>query len=254
MKAKKLQANSTSDEALIARRRLAEEHLGLVHHVARQLYNGYRADADFDEMVSAGSIGLMNAIDSFDASFGVKFSTFAAPRIRGAIQDELRRMDHVSRSVRRKLRDISTAREELTRDLGRTPERKEIAAHLGITIETLWRWEVDTEVASQVSLSAPMGHDVHGRTVSALDSLVGDTEEVVEGALNMSQESALLREALLDLKQQERTVLSLYYFEELKLAEIAVILGLTESRVSQIRTKALSKLRAELSPLRMQVA
>ena len=254
MDVKKPQTKITSGEALSTRRRLAEDHLGLVHHVARQLYTVSRADADFNELISAGSIGLMQAIDSFDESFGVKFSTFAAPRIRGAILDELRRMDHVSRSVRRKVRDVSTAREELMRVLGRMPERREIAAHLGISMETLWRWEVDTEVVSQVSFSAPMERDVRGRKLSALDSLVGDTEEVMEGALNISQESALLREAVLGLRQQECTVLSLYYFEELKPAQIAAILGLTESRISQIRSKALSKLRAELSPLRKQIA
>ena len=101
-----------------ARDRLLTEHLGLVHHVARQLSRRLAVEFDFDELVSAGTIGLMNAVDSFDPGRGLAFSTFAAPRIRGAILDELRRQDHVPRSIRRKSRDISAAREALTRKGG----------------------------------------------------------------------------------------------------------------------------------------
>ena len=98
------------DGDLAARDRLLQEHLGLVHHVARQMSKTLAADVDFDELVSSGSVGLMNALEAFDASRGLAFSTFAAPRIRGSILDELRRQDHVPRSIRRKSRDISGAR------------------------------------------------------------------------------------------------------------------------------------------------
>ena len=106
---------------IAARDRLLTEHLGLVHHVARQMSRTLAVKADFDELVSAGSMGLMAALDSFDASRGLAFSTFAAPRIRGAILDELRRQDHVPRSIRRKTREIHAARESLMRALGRAP-------------------------------------------------------------------------------------------------------------------------------------
>ena len=102
-----------------ARDTLLKEHLSLVHHVARQLSRSLAAPADFDELVSCGAIGLMNALDGFDPSRGLAFSTFAVPRIRGAILDELRRQDHVPRSIRRKTREISHARETLTRIFGR---------------------------------------------------------------------------------------------------------------------------------------
>ena len=103
-----------------ARETLLKEHLSLVHHVARQLSRSLAAPADFDELVSCGTIGLMSALDAFDVSRGLAFSTFAVPRIRGAILDELRRQDHVPRSIRRKTREIAAARENLTRIFGRT--------------------------------------------------------------------------------------------------------------------------------------
>lgn len=236
-----------------ARARLLEEHLGLVHHVARQLSRTLAARADFDELVSAGTMGLMAALDGFDPSRGHAFSTFAAPRIRGAILDELRKQDHVPRSVRRKTREIATAREALTRTLGRPPEDQELAEHLGVDRETLWRWQADVEGATHVPLDRPAGDGERGAAVS-VDQLVGGTPPDVEDRLTREQEVDHLKAALLRLKEQERVVLSLYYFEELKLHEIATVLDLTESRISQIRTKALAKLRLDLHPLREGVA
>ena len=236
-----------------ARDRLLTEHLGLVHHVARQMSRTLAVKADFDELVSAGTMGLMAALDAFDASRGLAFSTFAAPRIRGAILDELRRQDHVPRSIRRKTREIAAARETLMRTLGRAPEDKEVAEQLGIDVHTLWRWKGEVEGAHQVPLDrAPGEREQHAPSPSEV--LAHDEPSTVEDRLNHEQEMAILRTALLTLKEQERVVLSLYYFEELKLHEIATVLELTESRVSQIRSKALGKLRGELRPLREQVA
>lgn len=233
-----------------ARDALLSEHLSLVHHVAQQLARNLAADADMDELVSAGTMGLMNALENFDPSRGLAFSTLAVPRIRGSILDELRRQDHVPRSVRKKARDIGHAREALMRQLGRAPEDRELAESLGVDRQTLWRWQADVESAVQVPLerSAP---DHEGSGTSALELLAAEDEESVEDRLTREQEVVLLREALLGLKPQERTVLSLYYFEELKLAEIAEVLGLTESRVSQIRSKALGRLRESLGKVRL---
>jgi RNA polymerase sigma factor FliA len=232
-----------------AREQLLGEHLGLVHHVARQMSRSLSVDADFDELVSAGSMGLMNALDTFDASRGLAFSTFAAPRIRGAILDELRRQDHVPRSIRRKTRDVAGAREDLMRVLGRAPDDREIAMHLDIDLDTLWKWQADIEGAVHVPLerSSP---DRDGRSPAPADMLSSETEQDIEGRVNHVQEVEILREAILELKEQERTVLSLYYFEELKLHEIATILELTESRVSQIRSKAILRLRGMMMELR----
>ena len=242
---------AAGDEA--ARDKLLTEHLGLVHHVARQMSRTLAVKADFDELVSAGTMGLMAALESFDASRGLAFSTFAAPRIRGSILDELRRQDHVPRSIRRKTREIAAARESLMRVLGRAPEDKEVAEHLGVDLDTLWRWQSDIEGAHHVPLDRMPG-DRDGQAPTPLDVLASDEEGGAEHELNHKQEVAILREAILKLKEQERVVLSLYYFEELKLHEIATVLDLTESRVSQIRSKALGKLRGELKPLRERVA
>jgi len=237
----------------IARNQLLTEHLGLVHHVARQLSRTLAAKADVDEMVSAGTMGLMSALEGFDPSRGLAFSTFAAPRIRGAILDELRRQDHVPRSVRRKARELSGARETLQRIFGRPPEPKEMAEHLGVDVATLWKWEADVENAVHLPLDRQPGDSDSGMA-SPAELLADEGTPDIEEKLNHEQEVSILREAILGLKEQERVVLSLYYFEELKLHEIAGVLGLTESRVSQIRSKALTKLRGELGSLRSFVA
>lgn len=236
-----------------ARARLLTDHLGLVHHVARQMSRTLAVRADFDELVSAGTIGLMTALEGFDPSRGLAFSTFAAPRIRGAILDELRKQDHVPRSIRRKTREIAAARETLMRIMGRIPDDDELSEHLGVDRETLWRWQADVEGAHHIPLDrAPGERESHAPAPIEILSMGEDSE--IEDSINHEQEVHHLKDAILRLKEQERIVLSLYYFEELKLHEIAKVLELTESRVSQIRSKALGKLRTDLSPIRERIA
>jgi RNA polymerase sigma factor for flagellar operon FliA len=230
-----------------ARDALLRDNLSLVHHVARQLARGLASDVDLDELVSAGTMGLMSAADSFDVTRGLAFSTYAVPRIRGAILDELRRQDHVPRSVRRKTRSISTARETLTRSLGRVPEAREIAQEIGVDSGTLWRWMADVEGAVQVSLDTRAAHA--DAPLSPAD-LLGSDVELADERLTREEDVARLRDAMLGLKDQERTVLSLYYFEELKAREIAEVMGVSESRISQIRSRALAQLRDALVPAR----
>jgi RNA polymerase sigma factor for flagellar operon FliA len=232
---------------LDARDALLRENLSLVHHVARQLARGLATDADVDEMVSAGTIGLMGALDSFDTTRGLAFSTFAVPRIRGAILDELRRQDHVPRSVRRKTRSMAAACESLARTLGRAPEPREIAERLGVDVPTLWRWQADVEGAVHVPLDRSSDRD---GALPPPAELLGSGDELADERLTREEDVARLRDAMLALKDQERTVLSLYYFEDLKAREIAEVLGVSESRISQIRSKALAQLRAALAPLR----
>lgn len=232
-----------------ARDTLLRDNLNLVHHVARQLSRALAAPADFDELVSCGTIGLMSALEAFEPARGLAFSTFAVPRIRGAILDELRRQDHVPRSIRRKTRDIAHARETLTRIFGRPATDAEMAEHLGVDLVTLWRWQSESEGAVHVSLDyAASEHD--GPAGVPPDMLGTDPDSSVEDDITREQERGILKAAVHRLKDQERIVLTLYYFEELKLREIADVLDLTESRVSQIRTKALGKLRVELAHFR----
>jgi RNA polymerase sigma factor for flagellar operon FliA len=233
---------------VVARDALLQDNLSLVHYVAKQLSRSMSADADPDEMVNIGTLGLMSALESFDESRGLAFSTYAVPRIRGAILDELRRQDHVPRSIRRKTRDIAHARETLMRALGRTPRDGEVARQLGIDVETLWRWQADMERTVQVSLSTSEG-DRDESGPSPIEFL-RVTAESADERLQQEESVAALRGAILQLKDQQRTVLSLYYFEELNAREIADVLGISESRVSQIRSKALSQLRCIMRPMR----
>lgn len=228
---------------IAARDLLLTDNLSLVHHVARQLERKLSNELDHDELVSAGTLGLMAAMSSFDPDRGLAFSTFAVPRIRGAILDELRRQDHVPRSVRRKTRDITAARNALAAKLCRAPEDVEVAEALGVDVQTLWKWESDVEGAIRVPIDRPANDRGGESHTSPLDLLHTDPTEGIDEKLGREQEVTMLRDAILKLKEQERTVLALYYFEELKLHEIAEILGLTESRVSQIRSKALARLR-----------
>jgi RNA polymerase sigma factor for flagellar operon FliA len=234
------------------RQTLLREHLGLVYFVARQIARGGRGEIELDELVSAGALGLTEALDSFDSSRGLAFSTFATPRIRGAILDELRRQDHVPRSVRRKTRDLKAASDALGHD-GREPSDKEMAEHLNVDVDTVRRWQLDVEGAVRVSLDASASAADEDAPTNA-ELLAGTTDENAEDELNRQQEVDVLARALQGLSEQERLVITLYYYEDLKLHEIAIALGVSESRVSQIRTKALGKLRGDMAPLRREVA
>lgn len=231
-----------------ARQQLLTEHVRLVRFVARKVARHLPGETDFDELVSAGTLGLIQALDAFDASRGLTFSTFAAPRIRGAILDELRRQDPATRSVRRKVRDLAHAREALRQREQREPSQKEVAAHLSIDLPTLWRWETD---AMSTSFVSPTREDGKGEQ---FDALVSDEAALLDEALTQGQDAERLRLALATLGERERVVLSLYYYEELKLHEIATILGITESRVSQIRSKAIGRLRAAMGRTEAHVA
>lgn len=244
---------ATTGGDLEARQALIGEHLGLVYHVARQLCRSKQMDVELDELVSAGTIGLIEAFNNFDPGRGLAFSTFAAPRIRGAILDELRRQDHVPRSVRRRAREVHAASEALTRRLGRTPDQQQLAQAMGIDVTTLSRWQSESDNGRFIPLERTAETSPTGSRLP-MEQLIADHGEDVEDRLTLTQEVAYLRDALLTLPETERNVLSLYYFEELKLSDIAAILGVSESRVSQIRAKAVGRLRVSLGSLRASVA
>jgi RNA polymerase sigma factor for flagellar operon FliA len=185
-------------------------------------------------------LGLIEALANFDASRGLSFTTFAAPRIRGAMLDELRRLDRVPRSVRRRSRAIASATSALTGELGTAPNAQQVAVRLGVDRNTLYRWQCDSGAAQPVSLTEE----------SDADSDEASVESAVDDAMTRKQEITALRDALLALSSRERTVLTLYFYEELRLHQIAEVLGVTESRVSQIRTQAIARLRDKLGRLR----
>lgn len=231
------------------RQALLAQHVGLVHHVARQLARRLSTQAVLDELVGAGALGLVQAVDSFDPGRGLAFSTYAVPRIRGAMLDELRRMDHVPRSVRRRTREVARARQLLAGALRRAPTEAEISRYLAVPGVVLRQWELDAEGAAMASLDQPMRAPAAGQTTLG-DAITDDRVVPVDDSLTRDAELALVREAIGELREQERTVLALNFFEELKLQEIATVLGLSVCRISQIRTAALAKLRLRLRGLR----
>jgi RNA polymerase sigma factor FliA len=229
---------------------LTNQHIGLVHHVARQLARRLHDKIELDELVSAGAIGLMQAAASYQPSRGLTFSTYAVPRIRGSMLDELRRHDHMSRGARRKARAMAATRDGLLHRLGREPKAREIAAELNVTMDTLRQWELDVEGAVEVSLDVAPRALREDADVTAACAVADERTPSADDRLSQEQRVALLAVAIRGLRPQERTVLALYFYEELTLQEIAHVLGLSASRISQIRAEALGKLRQHLAHTR----
>jgi RNA polymerase sigma factor for flagellar operon FliA len=207
------------------------------------------SNAEWDDLVSAGTMGLIDAVESFDPARGLAFSTFAAPRIRGAILDELRRVDALPRSVRRKQRAIAGAEHDLAARLERTPTARETAGQLGIEVEQLHDWRRVADDRQHFSLD-----DIVRPGVSAGDSLPGITAEDIDDRVLTRQRADILQREIGRLSERDRMVLTLYYFHELKLREIGEVLGLTESRVSQIRTRALDTLKERVQHIAEEYA
>jgi RNA polymerase sigma factor FliA len=214
-----------------ARERLIVHYSPLVKFVAGRLGAGLPNSVDVGDLVGSGVFGLMDAIDRFEPGRGVKFETFAIPRIRGAILDGLRSLDWVPRSVRARSRAVQDAMSRLEATLQRSPTDDELADELGVTPDELQRWLANIAVA----------------TVGPLDHvLVTGSEPSPQAALEDVELRNSMRNEVRRLPERERTVLALYYDEGLTLSEIGEILGVTESRVSQIHTKAVLQLRSRL--------
>ncbi len=222
----------------------------LVKYVAARVAVGLPQHVDGSDLVSYGIIGLIDAIDRFDPVRQVKFETYAIPRIRGAIIDELRAIDWVPRSVRAKARAVEQAYAALEASLLRTPNDSEVAAELGISESDL------QDILRQISFVGVaaldevfmVGGDRTDRTT--LGDTIPDSTAGPVAMFEDKESKEILGQAIMQLGERERTVLSLYYYEGLTLAEIGEILGVTESRVCQIHTKAVLQLRARLSDRR----
>jgi RNA polymerase sigma factor for flagellar operon FliA len=224
---------------LDARRELLGRYLGLVHHAAREVAPRVRDAVSLDELVSAGSLGLLQALDGFDLERGLAFSTFAMRRIRGAILDDLRARDPLSRSDRAHLRRLDAAIAELEQRQGRAPTSVEVAQHLGVDEPTFHRWRERTASVGSVSLEGEPG----GRVLA---ERIGDGGgEVIHDAVEKSERRGAIQAALDALPLRERLVVARSYFEEQPLREIAKELGVTESRVCQLRAQALARLRRQ---------
>jgi len=229
--------------SLDARERLILRHFPLVKFVAGRIGAGLPASVEFDDLVSYGTIGLIEAVDRFDPKRNVKFETYAVSRIRGAILDEMRALDWVPRSVRAKNRQLEGAKSKLRADLLREPTRHELASEVGWTQHEL-RASGTGSTMSLVALEELVAHGggEDGESVTVLDRVVDDAIEDPGADVELSEMKRALLEAITDLTDREQTMISLYYFEESTLSCIGAAFGVSESRISQIRAKALRDL------------
>jgi RNA polymerase sigma factor for flagellar operon FliA len=223
-----------------ARDHLIVHYSPLVKFVAGRVGAGLPASVDAGDLVGWGVFGLIDAIDRFDPDQGVKFETFAVPRIRGAVYDGLRELDWVPRSVRSRARDVERAFVELEHRFGRSPTDEELAEHLGISDDELAQWLASISGATV----GPLDRAIEaGAEPPALD---GPGSEAPAAVVEDRELGDVMRSEIRRLPEREKVVLSLYYDEGLTLAEIGDVLGLTGSRVSQIRTKSILHLRSRL--------
>jgi RNA polymerase sigma factor FliA len=231
------------------RDRLILTYAPLVKYVAGRLGSGLPAHVDENDLVSYGLLGLIGAIERFDPDRDIKFETYAIARIKGSIIDELRAMDWVPRSVRSRARDIERAIGELERKLMRAPTDEEIAEKLGVTTDEL------NDSLSEIGRSSIAALDElwtissggGGDQVALIDTIEDTQGPEPQSELAQTELKEALGEAIARLPEREKLVVTLYYYEELTLREIGEVLGVTESRVSQLHTKAILRLKARLA-------
>ena len=233
------------------RDRLILTYAPLVKYVAGRLGSGLPAHVDEGDLISYGLLGLISAIERYDPDRDIKFETYAIVRIKGAIIDELRALDWVPRSVRSRAREIERAIAELEAKLGRAPADDEIAAKLGISTDELDESLTDISRSSIAALDELWSGGADGDQVSLLDTIEDQAGPRPADALDETEVRETLADAIARLPEREKLVITLYYYEELTLREIGEVLGVTESRVSQLHTKAVLRLRSRLSGARV---
>jgi RNA polymerase sigma factor for flagellar operon FliA len=229
------------------RDRLILTYAPLVKYVAGRLGSGLPAHVDDDDLVSYGLLGLIGAIQRFDPERDIKFETYAIARIKGSIIDELRSMDWVPRSVRSRAREIERAIGELEARLGRAPTDEEISAKVGITQEELDESLSEISRTSIAALDELWTVSAGGDQIALIDTIEDKQGPNPQSALAETELKEAIGEAIARLPEREKLVVTLYYYEELTLREIGEVLGVTESRVSQLHTKAILRLKARLA-------
>lgn len=227
------------------RERLILHYAPLVKYVAGRVGVGMPASVDHADLVSYGIFGLMDAIERFEPERGFKFETYAVTRIRGAIIDELRAVDWVPRSVRSQARQIEAAVQKLVAAHGRSPSDEELAAEVGLSVVELQDALARLAMTSVAALDETL-HVGDGDRIALVDTIQDRNAELPDESVEDEVTKELLRQAIGRLGEREQTVLGLYYFEGMTLAQVGEVLGVTESRVCQIHTKAVLTLRAKL--------
>jgi RNA polymerase sigma factor for flagellar operon FliA len=227
-----------------------KQYSPLVKYVAGKVAVGMPHNVEFDDLVGFGVFGLLDAIDKFDPDKNVKFKTYAVMRIRGAIFDELRSIDWVPRSVRQKSREVEEAIGSLEAHLGRTATDQEIADSLGMDENEFLKTMMKISGTSILSLNDVWFSGDENDKVSIGDSIESPASLNPEVEVEKNEIRRIIVEAINDLPDKEKKILVLYYYEDLTLKEIGQVLEVTESRVSQLHTKAISRLRVRLTNMR----
>ncbi len=240
----KLWEKYSKDPSSKLREELILEYAPLVKIVAGRLnmYLGY--NVEYDDLVSYGIFGLIDAIDKYDYGKGNKFETYASLRIRGEILDQIRKMDWIPRSVRQKQKLLNSAISKIETATGKAATDEEIAKELNISSDELTNWQGQLDVTNVISLDEFIENSGDKDVEPVEASIYDQPEEVVDKA----EIKKVLTEALEALTEKERQVIALYYYEEMTLKEISLALEVSESRVSQLHTKALKKMKAKLGP------
>jgi RNA polymerase sigma factor for flagellar operon FliA len=233
----------TSGRDAAAREQLIVHYSPLVKFVAGRVAAGLPAGTDTGELIGTGIFGLMDAVERFDPSLGFKFETFAVPRIKGAMLDGLRALDWVPRSVRSRSRQIENAVSRLSHELKRSPTDEELCAELEIDNDELQRWLGMIAVANV----GPLDHVVAGPNEGEPRQLPPSNDDGPDAVVEDRELRHVMRQEIRNLPERERTVVALYYDEGMTLAEIGSVLGVTESRVSQIHSKAIIMLRSQMA-------
>jgi len=223
------------------RQELVLKYAPLVKYIADRMSIRFPPNISKEEFISAGIVGLIDALDKFNSAMGIKFQTYAEHRIKGAILDELRKMDWIPRSIRKNIHRIEDAITAVKYRLGREPEDHEIAQEMGIDIDSYYKMSSKAQGITLLSLDKVMPDGSTPKFTKQASNIPSPFDE-----LKIKEVKKIISKALVSLSKKEQLVISLYYYDELTLKEIAKVLDLTESRISQIHSKAILRLRAKL--------
>ena len=238
------------DQSAGIRDSLIQNYLYLVKYVAGRMAMSVPPSVEIDDLVSAGVVGLMDAIEKYDPGRDTKFETYAVARIRGAIVDDLRSLDWVPRSVRRKARMLEETYSRLENELGRAASDAEIASRLNISMVDLRIMVEEIVSAGLLSLDDFVGNQDGEKTSRIIDLVCAKDGVSPSAGIERDEMRDIVAEAIMNIPDKERTVVALYYYEDMTLKEIGRTLGVSESRISQIHTKAMLRLRGRLRAYR----
>ncbi len=240
---KEMEINFENREAVIV------EYSPMVKYVANRIARRLPPHIEVEDLISVGVMGLIDAIEKYDPARGAKFKTYAEFRVRGAILDELRSMDWVPRSIRQKASQIDAVIQKLQAKFGRPPEDEEVAKKLGVSLDQFFDTLNETRSMPVLSLDDLNIVKETGGQQSLLDCLAGKVDADPQVQFRLNELKEIIAKAIDTLSEKERLVISLYYYKELTMSEIGVVLNVTESRVSQIHSKTMFRLRTKLKAL-----